>query len=50
LQVEVAGVTDTAAAGETLRYRCDRPHIITNAGRKLARATMVCILRAAVME
>ena len=50
LQVEVAGVVETAVAGETLRYRCDRPHIITNTSRKLARATMVCILRAAVME
>ena len=50
LQVEVAGVVETAAAGETLRYRCDRPHTITNATRKPARATMVCILRAAVME
>ena len=50
LQVEVAGATETAMAGETLRYRCDRPHTITNRSGKLARATMVCILRAAVME
>ena len=50
LQVEVAGVIETAGTGETLRYRCDRPHVITNRSRKPARATMVCILRAAVME
>ena len=50
LQVEVAGATETAMAGETLRYRCDRPHTITNRSSKPARATMVCILRAAVME
>ena len=50
LQVEVAGVIETAGTGETLRYRCDRPHVITNRTRKPARATMVCILRAAVME
>ena len=50
LQVEVAGATESAAAGETLRYRCDRPHTITNRSSKPARATMVCILRAAVME
>ena len=50
LQVQVAATVETAIIGETLRYRCDRPHTITNASRKLARATMVCILRAAVME
>lgn len=50
LEVEVAGVTETARAGETLRYRCDRPHVIRNRSDKPARATMVCILKAAVME
>ncbi len=50
LVVEVAGITDTAKAGDTLRYRCDRPHVIRNMSDKPARATMVCILRAAVME
>ncbi len=50
LEVEVAGVIDVAGAGETLRYRCDRPHVIRNHGKKPALATMVCILRAAVME
>ena len=39
-----------AKAGETLRYRCDRPHVIRNRGGKPAHATMVCILKAAVME
>ncbi len=50
LSVEVAGAVERARAGETLRYRCDRPHVIVNEGEKPARATMVCILRAAVME
>ena len=50
LEVEVGGVTERAQAGETLRYRCDRPHTVRNASRSNARATMVCILKAAVME
>lgn len=50
LWVEVAGAVERARAGETLRYRCDRPHTIINRGETMARATMVCILRAAVME
>jgi XRE family transcriptional regulator, regulator of sulfur utilization len=50
LEVEVAGVIETAKASETLRYRCDRPHIIRNIGKGPAHATMVCILKAAVME
>jgi transcriptional regulator with XRE-family HTH domain len=50
LEVEVAGIIDTAVAGETLRYRCDRPHIIRTRGSEPSRATMVCILKAAVME
>jgi XRE family transcriptional regulator, regulator of sulfur utilization len=33
-----------------LRYRCDRPHRICNVSGKPAHATMVCILKAAVME
>jgi transcriptional regulator with XRE-family HTH domain len=28
LEVEVAGTTQRARAGETLRYRCDRPHTV----------------------
>jgi transcriptional regulator with XRE-family HTH domain len=50
LQVEVAGNVDTARAGDTLRYRCDRRHLIRNVADKPAHATMVCILKAAVME
>ena len=50
LEVEVAGVLEHARAGETLRYRCDRPHIIRNISGTPARATMLCILKAAVME
>ena len=49
-EVEVAGVVQTAKAGETLRYRCDRPHIVRNSSDTPAHATMVCILKAAVME
>jgi transcriptional regulator with XRE-family HTH domain len=50
LEVEVGGVIETAKAGETLRYRCDRAHVIRNRGSQPAHATMVCILKAAVME
>lgn len=49
-EVEVAGVISKARAGETLRYRCDRPHIVRNVSDKPAHATMVCILKAAVMD
>jgi len=49
-EVEVAGVVQTARTGETLRYRCDRPHVVRCIGNKPARATMVCILKAAVMD
>src|ERR1700712_2292494 len=30
LEVEVGGVIETARAGDTLRYRADRPHVIRN--------------------
>jgi transcriptional regulator with XRE-family HTH domain len=50
LEVEVAGVIDVARAGETLRYRCDRAHVIRNRSTEPAHATMVCMLKAAVME
>jgi transcriptional regulator with XRE-family HTH domain len=50
LQVEVAGNIDMARAGDTLRYRCDRRHVIRNISAKPAHATMVCILKAAVMD
>jgi transcriptional regulator with XRE-family HTH domain len=50
LEVEVAGVVERAKAGETLRYRCDRPHTISNPTGRPATAMMVCILKAAVME
>ncbi len=50
LEVDVSGRIERAKAGETLRYRCDRPHLIRNNGASPAKATMVCILKAAVME
>lgn len=50
LEVEVAGVIEVARAGDTLRYRCDRPHVIRNRTSQPAHATMVCMLKAAVMD
>ena len=50
LEVEICGVIERAKTGETLRYRCDRPHVIRNVSQKPASAMMVCILKAAAME
>jgi XRE family transcriptional regulator, regulator of sulfur utilization len=50
LEVECGEEILVAKAGETLRYRCDRPHIVRNRSHEPAHATMVCILKAAVME
>lgn len=50
LEVEIAGHIERIETGGTSRYRCDRRHVIRNAGKEPARATMVCILKAAVME
>jgi len=49
-EVDVSGDVQRASAGETLRYRCDRPHTIRCVGERPARATMVVIMKAAVME
>jgi XRE family transcriptional regulator, regulator of sulfur utilization len=49
-EVEISGEMRRASAGESLRYRCDRRHIIRVIGDQPMRATMVCILKAAVME
>ncbi|MEI8144305.1 MAG: XRE family transcriptional regulator [Alphaproteobacteria bacterium] len=49
-EVQVGDRTETVNAGESIRYRCDRRHVIRNAGTATAHATMVCILKAAVME
>jgi quercetin dioxygenase-like cupin family protein len=49
-EIEISGVVQTARTGETLRYRCDRPHTVRCVGNTQGRATMVCILKAAVME
>lgn len=49
-EVEVSAVTQRAKAGETLRYRCDRPHTVRCVGDQPGEASMVCILKAAVME
>lgn len=50
LQVECGDMVETARAGETLRYRCDRRHVIRNVGSEPAHATMVCLLKAAVLD
>lgn len=50
LEVEVAGTFQRARSGETLRYRCDRPHTVRCVGAEPARAIMVVIMKAAVME
>jgi XRE family transcriptional regulator, regulator of sulfur utilization len=50
LEVEVGSAIERAKAGETLRYRSDRPHTIRNVSQKSASATMVCILKVAAME
>ena len=49
-EVEVSEVVHRARTGETLRYRCDRPHVVRCVGPTAGRATMVCILKAAVMD
>jgi XRE family transcriptional regulator, regulator of sulfur utilization len=49
-EVSVGGVAQRATAGETLRYRCDRPHVVRCLGDAPGHATMVCLLKAAVME
>lgn len=48
LEITVASETWSAKAGETLRYRADRPHMIRNISDKPAHATMVNILAHAV--
>src|SRR3954447_4931520 len=49
-EVSIGGVSQRAAASETLRYRCDRPHTVRCIGDAPGHATMVCLLKAAVME
>ncbi|GGC84217.1 helix-turn-helix domain-containing protein [Chelatococcus reniformis] len=49
-EVIVAGVSQTLAQGDSLRYRSDRHHIIRCLGTATGRATMVCIMKAAAME
>ncbi len=50
LEVEVGGVVETVKDGETVRYRCDRRHIIRNRSTAPAHAFMVCLLKAAVLD
>ena len=48
--VGLAGVRERAEPGETLRYRCDRQHAIRVVGDEPVHATMVCFMKAALME
>ena len=48
VQVDVEDESWTAKTGETLRYRADRPHKITNTGKTPVHATMVNVLAHAV--
>ncbi len=50
LEIDVGGTIARVTAGETLRYRCDRPHRIRNPGDKPAHATMVNIHKAAMID
>jgi XRE family transcriptional regulator, regulator of sulfur utilization len=49
-EVEVGGVVQRAKVGESLRYRSDHAHTVRCVGDTPGRATMVCILKAAVMD
>ena len=48
VEVRIGGESWTAIAGETLRYRADREHVISNIGDTPVHATMVNILAHAV--
>lgn len=50
LEVTVGEMVETVKEGETIRYRCDHRHIIRNISDVPARAFMVCLLKAAVLE
>ncbi|WP_188409594.1 helix-turn-helix domain-containing protein [Agaricicola taiwanensis] len=49
-EVDVSGVVERVRAGETLRYRCDRPHVIRSVGDTTLQAVMVNIMKAAVLD
>tara|TARA_R110002110_G_scaffold395201_1_gene609730 strand:- start:370 stop:993 length:624 start_codon:yes stop_codon:yes gene_type:complete len=49
LEVWVDGDSNTVRQGETLRYRGDLPHRITNIGEGPAHATMVNLVKSSVM-
>ena len=50
VEITVNDETVTVKAGETLRFRGDRPHSLHNAGSVPAHATMVDILRLTVID
>ncbi len=50
LEISIGDQVETVKEGETLRYRCDRRHVIRNVGTTPAHAFMVCLLKAAVLE
>nr|WP_246482063.1 XRE family transcriptional regulator [Methylorubrum zatmanii] len=45
-EVEVDASTEVVAAGETLRYRCDRPHIVRCTSDTPGSAIMLVVMRA----
>lgn len=49
-EVTIGDKIEHARTGETLRYRCDRPHSVRAVGDTDLHASMVCILKAAVMD
>ena len=49
LEIWVDGESETIKQGETLRYRGDLPHKITNIGKVPAHATMVNLVKSSVM-
>ncbi len=50
LEVAVGGEKKVVSAGQTLRYRGDRDHVITNVGDEDAHATMVDIMKMTMHE
>ena len=49
-EVEVGDIVERVEAGASIRYRCDRRHVVRNIGTTPAKAVMVDILKAAVMD
>ena len=50
IEVQVGDKSEVVRTGETLRYRGDFPHRLSNPGKNTAHATMVNILKTTVMD